>query len=129
MRLSARDTRIEVTALELAGEIAFLPTLVSIVSLALEPRIGPGSFTEAESLVSPALRRLCAVCLRLVIAAPGRRKPTGAENSKPAGRHARLSPAIHAYVRIEIIDNRNRPGHDAAYFETSGRTSPARSFT
>ena len=63
MRLSARDTRIEVTAFELAGEIAFLPTLVSMVCLALEPRIGPGSFTEAGSLVSPAMMTGVPTCV------------------------------------------------------------------
>jgi hypothetical protein len=46
--LSARETRIDMTAFGLEG--FFFPTLASIVFLAVDPSSGPGSFTAAGSV-------------------------------------------------------------------------------
>src|SRR5262245_28600380 len=65
MRLSARDTRIEVTALE--PPAPFLPTLASISAFALEPRTGPGSLTAAGSVTSPAMVTGVPICVTSVV--------------------------------------------------------------
>jgi hypothetical protein len=52
--MSPRETRIDMTASGLSDGMGFLPILASISSLAVVPRIGPGSATDAGSVCPPA---------------------------------------------------------------------------
>jgi hypothetical protein len=61
--LSARDTRIEVTASGADGENIVSPALDAITFSAVAPRMGPGSATDTGSLWPPAMITGVPICV------------------------------------------------------------------